>query len=123
MKGRTLCVKKVENPCDVKPTGAPEVTTTDGFTGPPITEHPDPLMLPAGGCTDPNSDLKICAKQCDGVNYGRSMVTRQMFSKNFWVYKAVGANARQYAKAGFQLSAFYHTYLYYSIVTTLYFTV
>ena len=80
-------------------------------------------MLPTGGCTDPNSDLDICAKQCDGVNYGRSMVTRQMFSKNFWVYKAVGANARQYAKAGFQLSAFYHTYLYYSVVTTLYTTV
>ena len=122
MKGRTLCVKKIEN-CDLKPTGEPEVTTEDGFTGPPITEHPDPLKLPAGGCTDPNSDLDICAKQCDGVNYGRSMVTRQMFSKNFWVYKAVGANARQYAKAGFKLSAFYGKIFTTHIYTTVYFTV
>ena len=83
MEGRTLCVRKVENPCDVNPTGIPEVTTTVGFTGPPITEHPDPLMLPAGGCTNPFSDLEICAKQCDGVNYGRSMVSRQMFRSVF----------------------------------------
>ena len=70
-------------------------------TGDPITEHPDPLDLPHGGCTDPDSDLDICATQCEGENYGRSMVSRQMYSKNFWVYKAVGANDRTYAKAGF----------------------
>ena len=77
MTGRTLCVKKLENPCD------PEVQCEPGVTCPPITVDPDPLKLPAGGCTNPNSDLKMCAKQCDGVNYGRSMVSREMFRPVF----------------------------------------
>ena len=60
-----------------------DLTTEPGATVPPLPDRPDPLMLPAGGCTDPNSDLEICANQCDGVNYGRSMVTRQMFRPVF----------------------------------------
>ena len=63
--------------CD--PTPSPDVTCEPGVTCPPMIEDPDPLKLPAGGCTNPDSELNICATQCDGVNYGRSMVTRQMF--------------------------------------------
>ena len=83
MEGRTLCVRKVEDPCDVKPTPS-DLTCEPGVTCPPdMIEDPDPLKLPAGGCTNPNSNLEICATQCDGVNYGRSMVTRQMFRPVF----------------------------------------
>ena len=84
LKGRTLCVKRLlPTPCDIKPTGPPQVTMETGATVPPIPEHPDPLNLPYGGCTNQNSDLEICATQCDGENYGRSMVSRQMFRPVF----------------------------------------
>ena len=73
----------MESPCEIKPTGPPEVTMEPDATGQPITEHPDPLNLPHGGCTKPDSDLAICATQCEGENYGRSMVTRQMFRQVF----------------------------------------
>ena len=42
-------------------------------------------------------------------------ISKTIISKNFWVYKAVGANARQYAKAGFQFElSFHYTYLYWT---------
>ena len=67
-------------------------------------EDPEPplesisvMYLPKGGCSGADS-LPNCAKTCAGENYGRSMVKRAMTSKNLWIYKATGANAKAYAK-------------------------
>ena len=77
----------VQDPVDGDPT-LPEA---------PLPESITIMYLPQGGCTGGES-LPNCAKTCEGENFGRSMVKRQMTSKNLWIYKAIGANAKAYAK-------------------------
>ena len=64
---------------------------------PPPLQSISVMYLPKGGCSGGDS-LPTCAKTCAGENYGRSMVKRAMTSKNLWIYKATGANAKAYAK-------------------------
>lgn len=68
----------------------------DDLPEPPL-ESITVMYLPKGGCSGGDS-LPNCANTCAGENYGRSMVKRQMISKNLWIYKATGANAKTYAK-------------------------
>ena len=118
-KGRTLCVKRLKPLCcgegfeDIDGECV-AVTCAEGFeiingecvevafedpTLPtvPLPESITIMYLPQGGCTGGES-LPNCAKTCEGENFGRSMVKRQMTSKNLWIYKAIGANAKAYAK-------------------------
>ena len=84
------CVAMVPDPLIPEP-GLPEIPPT-----PPL-ESISVMYLPRGGCSGGDS-LPNCATTCAGENYGRSMVKRAMTSKNLWIYKATGANAKAYAK-------------------------
>ena len=64
---------------------------------PPPLDSISVMYLPKGGCSGGDS-LPNCATTCAGENYGRSMVKKAMTSKNLWIYKATGANAKAYAK-------------------------
>ena len=84
------CVAMVPDPLIPEP-DLPEILPT-----PPLASI-SVMYLPRGGCSGGNS-LPNCATTCGGENYGRSMVKRAMTSKNLWIYKATGANAKAYAK-------------------------
>ena len=104
-KGRVLCVKRLKPLCceeGYEVVDGECVEVDDGDWVDPTDPKPplasiSVMYLPKGGCSGGES-LPKCAKTCAGENYGRSMVKRAMTSKNLWIYKATGANAKAYAK-------------------------
>jgi hypothetical protein len=104
-KGRVVCVRRL--PCDVAvttpvtpPVHTPDVALTTPEPPKPTTGGATEIVgwpLPDGGCYSQSDELS-CAKNCAGQNFGRSMVTREHYGRNHWVYKAIGSNSNTYSK-------------------------